>query len=279
MAENDIFSNPNEIVKYIIHQTPIGLLDSSIKNLNVLLHEKLKVDVITIPEVIKEIKIYKENHLMPITVKNAKSKVIISSFNKDSDDFYYDQTQKIRFKLNDKCEVEKVEEFESKNETRMKVAKKFVEYFNKYYNKNFTYYNIYYDSMVDKIHILICGQNINEKNFYSGEWLSIWELDMGEKKVTGQIKINSIYYEEGNVNFNFAKNYETTIHGSDDDSIANELVGFIEKTENEIQEKLEEVNGDNSEVYINQLRKRVPLIGCDMKWSLDQIQFNQNQNK
>lgn len=47
----------------------------------------------------------------------------------------------------------------------MKVAKKFVEYFNKYYNKNFTYYNIYYDSMVDKIHILICGQNINEKIF------------------------------------------------------------------------------------------------------------------
>ena len=279
MAQNEIFVNPNEMVKYIIHQTPIGLLDSSFKNLNGLLNGKLKVDVTTIPEVIKEIKIYKENHLMPITVKNAKSKVIISSFNKDSDDFYYDQTQKIRFKLNDKCEVEKVEEFESKNETRMKVAKKFVEYFNKYYNKNFTYYNIYYDSMVDKIHILICGQNINEKNFYSGEWLSIWELDMGEKKVTGQIKINSIYYEDGNVNFNFAKNYETAINGSDDDSIANELVGFIEKTENEIQEKLERVNGDISEVYIKQLRKRVPLIGCDMKWSLDQIQFNQNQNK
>lgn len=99
------------------------------------------------------------------------------------------------------------------------------------------------------------------------------------KKVTGQIKINSIYYEDGNVNFNFAKNYETAINGSDDDSIANELVGFIEKTENEIQEKLERVNGDISEVYIKQLRKRVPLIGCDMKWSLDQIQFNQNQNK
>jgi capping protein alpha len=279
MSQNDLFSNPNEMIKYFIHQTPIGLLDSCIKNLNVLLREKLKTEVTTVPETIKEIKIYKEDHLMPITVKNAKSKVIISSFNKDSDGFYYDQTQKIRFKLNDKCEVEKVEEFESKNETRMKIAKKFVEYFNKYYNKNFTYYNIYYDSLVDKVHILICGQNINEKNFYSGEWLSIWELDIGEKKVTGQIKINSIYYEDGNVNFNFAKNYETTINGSDDDSIANELVGFIEKTENEIQEKLEEVNGDNSEVYINQLRNRVPLIGCDMKWSLDQIQFNQNQNK
>lgn len=123
MAENDIYSNPNEIVKYIIHQTPIGLLDSSFKNLNGLLNGKLKVDVTTIPEVIKEIKIYKENHLMPITVKNAKSKVIISSFNKDSDDFYYDQTQKIRFKLNDKCEVEKVEEFESKMKQGWKLLK------------------------------------------------------------------------------------------------------------------------------------------------------------
>ena len=76
------------------------------------------------PEVLKEIKTYKENHLTPISIKNIKSKVIISSLNKDSDGFYYDQGQKVRFKLNAKCEVEKVEEYESKSETRKKIEKK-----------------------------------------------------------------------------------------------------------------------------------------------------------
>ena len=113
MSKKEInFSSPKELAKYVIEQTPIGLLDSSLKSLKVLLKE----ETLNNPDVLKEIKIYKENHLTPISIKNIKSKVIISSLNKDSDGFYYDQRQKVRFKLNAKCEVEKVEEYESKNE-------------------------------------------------------------------------------------------------------------------------------------------------------------------
>ena len=274
MSNKEInFSSPKELAKYVIDQTPIGLLDSSLKSLKALLKE----ETLNNPEVLKEIKTYKENHLTPISIKNIKSKVIISSLNKDSDGFYYDQGQKVRFKLNAKCEVEKVEEYESKSETRKKIEKKLIEYISKYYNKKTIHYNVYYDSIVDKMHILICGQNINESNYWNGEWLSIWELDLNDKKVTGEIKINTIYYEDGNVQFNFKKNYETKNNGSDDDSIANELIKYIEDNENEIQKKLEKVNDNFSEVYINQLRKRVSLIGNDMNWSLDQIQFSQFQ--
>jgi len=191
MSKNEInFSSPKELAKYVIDQTPIGLLDSSLKSLKALLKE----ETLNNPEVLKEIKTYKENHLTPISIKNIKSKVIISSLNKDSDGFYYDQGQKVRFKLNAKCEVEKVEEYESKSETRKKIEKKLIEYINKYYNKKTIHYNVYYDSIVDKMHILICGQNINESNYWNGEWLSIWELDLNDKKVTGEIKINTIYF-------------------------------------------------------------------------------------
>ena len=229
------YSNPKEIAKYIIGQTPIGLLNSSLNSLKVLLKE----EVLKTPEVLQEIKNYKESHLMPITIENVKSKVIISSLNKDSDDYYYDQGQKIRFKLNLRCEVENLEEFESKNETRRKIEKKLIEYINKYYNKKTTTYNVYYDSIVDKIFVLICGQNVNENSFWSGEWLSSWELNLDDKKVIGEIKINTIYYEDGNIQFNFKKNYEIKIKGNDEESIANDLIGFIEKNENEIQKKNE----------------------------------------
>jgi len=276
MKEKEInYSNPKEIAKYIISQTPIGLLNSSLNCLKVLLKE----EVLKTPEVLQEIKNYKENHYMPITIENVKSKVIISALNKDSDDYYYDQGQKIRFKLNLKCEVENLEEFESKNETRRKIEKKLIEYINKYYNKKTTTYNVYYDSIVDKIFVLICGQNINENNFWSGEWLSSWELNLDDKKVTGEIKINTIYYEDGNIQFNLKKNYEITIKGNDEESIANDLIRFIEKNENEIQKKMDEDNEDFSEKYIRPLRKRVSLIGKDMNWSLDQIQFNLNQKQ
>lgn len=276
MLEKEInYSNPKEIAKYVIKQTPIGLLNSSLKNLKVLLKE----EVLNSPEVLQEIKNYEENHLMPITIQNVKSKVIISSLNKDSDDFYYDQGQNIRFKLNKKCHVEKLEEYESKSETRKKIEKKLIEYIIKYYNSNNTTYNVYFDSILDKIFVLICGQNISEVNFLSGEWLSTWECDLNDKKVTGEIKINTIYYEEGNIQFNYKNNYETIIKGNDDDSIANELIGFIEKNENDIQKKMEMDNEDFSEKYFKPLRKSNSLIGKEMNWSIDQIQFNLNQNK
>ena len=276
MSEKEInYSNPKEIAKYIIEKTPIGLLDSSLRSLKALLKE----DVLNSPEVLQELKNYKENHLMPISVEKVPSKVIISCINKDSDGYYYDQRQKIRFKLNNKCQVENLEEFESKNETRKKVERKLNDYVNKYYNIKTTTFNVYYDSIVDKIHILICGQNVNEANFWSGEWLSIWELDLNDKKVTGEIRINTFYYEDGNVQFNFKKNYETKNKGNDVEYMANELIRFIEKNENEIQKKMEVDNENFSEKYIKPLRKRVSLIGKEMNWSIDQVQFNLNQNK
>lgn len=276
MSKKEVnYSNPKEIAKFIIDKTPIGLLDSSIKNLKVLLKE----ETMNNPEILKEIKNYKENHLYPISIQNVKNKVIISSVNKDSDEFYYDQGQKVRFKLNAKCQVEKLEEYESKSETRKKIEKKVIEYVNTYYNKETTYYNVYFDSLLDKIHVLICGQNINEKNFWSGEWLSIWELDLNDKKVTGEIKVNTIYYEDGNMQFNFKKNYETINKGKDDESIADDLIRFIEKNENEIQKNMVKTNANSNEEFIQSLRKSVSLIGNNMNWTLDQIQFSQNQKK
>ena len=273
MSKKEIdFSKPKELCKYIIENTPVGLLDSSLKSLKALLKE----ETLKSPEVVNAIKRYREDHLMPISIKDVKQKVIISSSNKDSDGFYYDQGQKIRFKLNSKGEGEKVEKFESKDENRQKIEDKLKEYINKYYNKNNTIYTVYYDSIVDKIHVLICGQIINEVNFWNGEWLSIWELDLSDKKLTGEIKINTIYYEDGNVQFNFKKEYDTKIEGKD---IADELIKYIEVNENEIQSKLEKVNQNFSETYIKPLRKRISLIGDDMKWSLDQIQFSQHLNQ
>ena len=85
MSKQEInYSNPKEIAKYIIHQTPIGCLDLALKNLKVLLKET----TLNSPEILKEIKAYKENHLTPISIKDVKSKVIISALNKDSDECY-----------------------------------------------------------------------------------------------------------------------------------------------------------------------------------------------
>ena len=273
MSEEKILhQDPKAIAKYIISKTPIGLLDESLKNLKILLNE----EILNSPEVIQELKKYKESHLIPISVPNVKSKVLISPYNQDSDEFYYDQIQNIRFKLNQNCNPENIEEYTLNTEMFRKVSRRMEEYIKKYYNKNAIHYNVYHNDFMNKINILISGKLIDHKNSWNGEWISIWELDIGTKKMYGEILINTMYYEEGNIQFHFKKNYETDNKGNDESSMAEQLLEFIEKNENDVQNTIEKMNENLSEEYVKPLRKKVSLIEKDMNWSVEQVQFKQN---
>ena len=273
MSEEKILhQDPKAIAKYIISKTPIGLLDESLKNLKILLNE----EILNSPEVIQELKKYKESHLIPISVPNVKSKVLISPYNQDSDEFYYDQIQNIRFKLNQNCNPENIEEYTLNTEMFRKVSRRMEEYIKKYYNKNAIHYNVYHNDFMNKINILISGKLIDHKNSWNGEWIGIWELDIGTKKMYGEILINTMYYEEGNIQFHFKKNYETDNKGNDESSMAEQLLEFIEKNENDVQNTIEKMNENLSEEYVKPLRKKVSLIEKDMNWSVEQVQFKQS---
>ena len=89
----------------------------------------------------------------------------------------------------------------------------------------------------------------------------------------GEIKVNTMYYEDSNVQFNLKKNYEEKNKGKDESSLADELMNFIEKNENDVQDKIKIINENISEEYVKSLRKRISLVDKDMNWSLDQIQL------
>lgn len=267
--EKTIYQDPKEIAKYIIRNTPIGLLDSSLENLKVL----VKNDILESPEVIQEINTYKETHLIPISIPNVKNKVIYSPLIKDLEGFYYDQIQEIRFKLNEKGEPVNIEKYEINTEVFLIICKKMKDYINKYYNKDGVCYNIYHNTLIDKVQVLISGKIVNINNYWTGEWLGVWALDIYQKKMEGEIIINTIYNEEGNVQFNFKKKFEKNIQVKNDITTADEFMEFIEKNENDVQNKIEELNRNLSEEYVKPLRKSISIIEKEMNWNLDQIQF------
>lgn len=273
MSKNEdiIHQDPKEIAKYIINHTPVGLLDSALINLKVL----VKKDVIDSPEIQQELNKYKQDHLIPIKIPNLQKKVIISPYNKDSDEFYYDQIQKIRFKLNNKYEPENIEEYDVNTEIFRKIWRRVDEYIKKYYKENNIHYNVYHNTFMDKIQILISGKISDNKNSWVGEWISIWRFDLEQKNMEGEIRINTVYNEDGNVQFNLKKNYEGKIKSKDESDIADEIINFIEKKENEVQDCIGKINDNISEEYVKPLRKRISIIEKDMNWSLDQIQFKQ----
>ena len=109
------------------------------------------------------------------------------------------------------------------------------------------------------------------KNFWSGEWLSTWVFQNG--KLTGTIKANTYYYEEGNIQFNLKTEFDEKVNGSSDTEIASSVISIIEKKENDVQTELEKVYDNFSDHYIKPLRRKLPITGTKMNWSLNQVQY------
>jgi hypothetical protein len=53
----------------------------------------------------------------------------------------------------------------------------------------------------------ISCHNFNFKNFWGGEFLSSWVVDMQSEFLQGQVKIHNHYFEQGNIQFNMNKSF------------------------------------------------------------------------
>lgn len=111
--------------------------------------------------------------------------------------------------------------------------------------------------------MLLSSHNLNIKNFWTGEWLSFWTLKKLDSKfhIEGDVKINTYYYEEGNIQFNLDKKFSTAIDlENEGEEAAKEVIEFIRKSENELHVSLDKLFENLSNEYIKPLRRKLPSI-------------------
>ena len=102
-----------KVSKYIIKKIPIGHLGKGLENLRGLVGGQ----VMDTEEVKTEIHTYGETHLSSVPNSVTNTKVVISPLTKDQDGYYYDQGQKVKFKIGlDSGEVEDAQSIEYQNE-------------------------------------------------------------------------------------------------------------------------------------------------------------------
>ena len=260
------------VAKYIIKKTPIGHLGKTLENLRSVVGEQ----VMDTNDVKKEIHNYGETHLSPVNNEVTNSKVVISPLTKDSEGFYHDQGQKVKFKIGlESGAVEEAQSTEIHNDLRDAIESKVKEYLEKCYKMDVTKYNVYFDGSSNKIVVLISVHNLNLKSFWSGEWLSTWEFDISGKQVKGTLRANTYYYEEGNIQFNLDTKFNSSIQGGDNNTIAVNLIEFIKTSENSVQLELEKVYDELCENYIKPLRRKLPVTGTKMNWNINQLNLTQ----
>ena len=78
-------------------------------------------------------------------------------------------------------------------------------YLNRHFRKGTSQFSAFADE--SQIRVEISCHNFNFKNFWGGEFLSSWVVDLQGDSMQGQVKIHNHYFEQGNIQFNMNKNF------------------------------------------------------------------------
>ena len=186
-----------EILKYIIKSAPIGHLSQTIENLKNL----VGVSSLENKEIDQEITNYEEQHFKQLKIKDEK--IVINPYNRSEGNFYEDQNKKVRICPTPLSEnIEKIEDVEAVAESRLRdeLYKACEDYKNKNFKSEISAINgiiefiLVHHSLLENNHnritIVLSAHNVNHKSFWSGEWLSSWELEYSSEGKEYTLKVN-----------------------------------------------------------------------------------------
>jgi len=117
--------------------------------------------------------------------------------------------------------------------------------------------------------VAISSALFNGTNFYNGRWRSVWTATFVPGKaaqVTGNVRINVHYYEDGNVQLNTNCNKKDTLQAVKPDSFAEVFAKAIAQHEGDIQNQLEQNYDRMNSTTFKALRRQLPITATKIQW-------------
>lgn len=260
MADKISIEEKLKIAHKFIMESPPGELNDVFNDIIVLLDLDDYKDLL--PTFTKSFQEYNNANFIPVELPNQKDKTIVSKFSMVDDEHYMDPRTGNSFSFDHfhqkVGDVEKVEKEENdENSLRDSVDNELLKYIKSHYPEGSC--AVYINE--GKLTILITANKYNAENFWNGRWRSIYYVDLNTNEVSGYIKSNVHYYEDGNVQLEWKKDTTFKLSKSKDnkEEYSKAIVKGIEEFERTAEISLKETYNVNADNILNSLRRALPI--------------------
>ncbi|PBP15660.1 pyruvate dehydrogenase E1 component beta subunit [Diplocarpon rosae] len=113
-----------------------------------------------------------------------------------------------------------------------------------------------------KIALLVVANKYSPNNFWNGRWRSLYILDPSSSSLSGSIKVDVHYYEDGNVRLLTTKPVSASVSSSS----ATTIVREITNAEKKYQEEVNKGFNNLSEGAFKGLRRQLPITRQKIEW-------------
>lgn len=210
---------------------------------------------------------YNEEQLATVKLPSSRQNVLVSSYNNLDGSRYYDVESQSSFAFNHTTQAASAVQSHSLESQHTDLIKSLLKTLSIHAREHFpaSTYSIFPSSDDSTLAILLVANKYSPSNFWNGRWRSIYTFDPSSSSLSGTIKVDVHYYEDGNVRLTTSKPV-VNVSIPSSAAMASEVMKQIAAIEKRYQEELNRGFTALSENNFKSLRRQLPVTRQKVEW-------------
>ena len=219
---------------------------------------------------------YSRDQLTPVTLSGADLPTLVTEFNELEGGRYYDPRSKQSFKYDyirdETSDVRPWTPDATVESWRSALEDLWTTYAREHYTNGVAaVFGSSSEGGLISLAACIEGHQFQPNNFWNGRWRSVWKTTLnpstGKAEVTGCVRVQVHYYEDGNVQLVTEKHVSDCISVASEASTARDFVSCVESAENEYQQAIADNYVTMSDTTFKALRRPLPVTRAKFEWN------------
>ncbi|KAI1003245.1 F-actin-capping protein subunit alpha [Podosphaera aphanis] len=207
---------------------------------------------------------YNEEQFTTVKLPGSSQHVIISAYNSLGNDRYFDVESSSSYAFDHAMQKASAVQSYVHESIHLDLIKSISKYLALYLGEHYpsATYGVYPTENDSEIAILVVANKYSPRNFWNGRWKSLYKYSPSSSSLSGSIKIDVHYYEDGNVRLLTTK----PVLGSISSTSAKDIIREIASLEKAYQEEVNKGFHHLSEGAFKGLRRQLPVTRQKVEW-------------